>query len=233
MSKQADLALVIFQVRIPTHSDAPRAWFRDQTRRKWGDFERRRRLGARVGARCERTAARRAFFVPPHNTPPIPIATQHQVTYCLVQLACGTLMLVGGPGTLTDYLLLGSAGAGLALALLPSLAQALRLRRRAGAAFDADRPRPSAGGGAVSAALLSALFAVAAASLISDAGGSCAINGGRLPARRFGLDVVGSRWARPKMGAAPWTLCISVDLAIAAGARARARAGPFFAWGVG
>ena len=153
----------------------------------------------------------------------------------MLQLGCGVLILIRSPaGNLTDYLLLISAAAGFAHAVLPPLlARAATDSRRGGGGSGSGGGGAGSGpegqGDAVIAALLAVLFAVAGACLISDAGsggsgsggagGSCALNGGRLPARRFGLAPLGpavSGGGRA-MGAAPWVICIAVDLAIAAG----------------
>jgi len=124
-----------------------------------------------------------------------------QATYCLLQLACGALLLIWlRTKGLTELLLTSTALAGLLLVLLPHL-----LHKSGG--------RIAARGRFLSSLMLTMLFVVCSACVISDAGGSCAANAGFLPAQKYGLKPAAGS---PGMGPAPWNLCITVDLAIAA-----------------
>jgi hypothetical protein len=67
--------------------------------------------------------------------------------------------------------------------------------------------------------ILALLFLISSASLMSDASGSCAVNGGQLPPARFGVRVPLGEGPVPPLAPAPWDVCIPVDLAIAAGKR--------------
>ena len=61
--------------------------------------------------------------------------------------------------------------------------------------------------------MLACLFITSGACVMSDAGGSCALRAGRLPVGKFGRrDGAGRAPTAP----APWSLCVAVDLAIAA-----------------
>ena len=93
-----------------------------------------------------------------------------QATYCLLQLACGALLLIWlCTKGLTELLLTSTALAGLLLVLLPHL-----LHKSGG--------RIAARGRFLSSLMLTMLFVVCSACVISDAGGSCAANAGFLPA---------------------------------------------------
>ncbi|GBF97212.1 hypothetical protein Rsub_10073 [Raphidocelis subcapitata] len=152
-----------------------------------------------------------------------------QATYCGLQLVCGGMLAVayGAPRPATRYILLGTAAAGLTAAAAPLLLLQLR---GPGPAAAATRRGLSSGGDRLPAAaaarlLLAALFAVAATQLITDAGGgTCALNGGLLPAGPFGLEVRSRDgpdaipMAASSMLLAPWGMCIAVDLSIASGA---------------
>ena len=153
-----------------------------------------------------------------------------QVTYCGLQLACGGLLAVayGAARLATRYLLLVSAAAGLStvaalLLLLQPRGGASRLRAAAAANL-----------------LLAALFAAATALLVADAGGgTCALNGGMLPAGPFALRLRARDgpavipMASTSMVSAPWSLCITVDVLIAAGGARTRWPGPGWGWGWG